>query len=114
VRLHGPWRAVTAALAVVHFGVPFFALLSRRLKRRRRPLALVAAWLLMAHLLDVYWIVMPTLSRDRLVFPWAVVTAFFALGLGTVLVALWRLDGKSGVPAGDPYLAESLHYRQAQ
>ena len=39
--------------------LPFFVLLSYDLKRRRGPLAAVAAWLLAAHYLDVHWLVMP-------------------------------------------------------
>jgi hypothetical protein len=111
-RIHGAWGAVGVALILSQFVLPFAALLSRSLKRNRRALALVAGWILMAHFVDLYWVVMPTLDPERLVFPWPAVTAFLGTGLATIVFVLWRLQGRNAVPVGDPYLAHSLRYRQ--
>ena len=56
------WGAASTILALVQFVLPFFALLSYDLKRRRGPLAAVALWLLAAHYVDVYWLVMLPLA----------------------------------------------------
>ena len=45
-RIQGPWRAISVALVVTQFVVPFFALLSYRIKHRPRLLAAASshAW----------------------------------------------------------------------
>ncbi len=58
-RARGGWATATVVLVLVQFVLPFFALLSYDLKRRRRPLTAVAAWLLVGHYLDLHWLVMP-------------------------------------------------------
>ena len=63
-RLHGSWRAGQHALAVGHFVVPFFFLLPRAIKRNGKALAAAAVWLLVMHLLDLHWLVMPSLHPD--------------------------------------------------
>jgi len=62
LRIDGGWLWVGAFLAVFHFLVPFFLLLSRDLKRDPRRLSWVAAWMLFVHWVDVYWLVMPHLD----------------------------------------------------
>jgi hypothetical protein len=54
------WRALAIFLIVFHFAVPFAALLSRRAKRRTLWLAGIAALLVIAHLADAFWLVVPT------------------------------------------------------
>ena len=62
LRIRGSWGGVGAFLALFHFLVPFFVLLSRDLKRSPKALAWVAAWMLLMHWVDLYWIVMPHLD----------------------------------------------------
>jgi hypothetical protein len=54
------WRALAIFLIAFHFAVPFAVLLSRRAKRRTLWLAGIAALLLVAHLADAFWLVIPT------------------------------------------------------
>jgi hypothetical protein len=54
------WRALAIFLVVFHFAVPFAVLLSRRAKRRALWLAGIAALLVVAHLADAFWLVVPT------------------------------------------------------
>jgi hypothetical protein len=112
VRLRTAWRPLGLALILVHFLIPFGALLSRNLKRSRRALGLVAAWMLGAHLADIYWVVMPNLAPQRVVIPWTFFTSFAGVGLAVLATTSFVLRGKSLVPAGDPYLAESIAFRQ--
>ena len=55
---------------------------------------------------------MPTLSPDSVAFHWTNVTAFLGIGLLAIAFVVWRLRGRYPVPVKDPYLADSLRYRQ--
>ena len=113
VRLKNDWAAVGVVLIFGQFFVPFGALLSRSLKRDRRKLALVAIWILVIHYVDIYWLVIPTLSPESLGFHWTSLTAFVGIGLLAMSFTVWRLRGRFTVPVKDPYLATSLGYRQS-
>ncbi len=112
VRAAGNWQLIGIALAVGHFLIPFFALLFRRVKRNRRALGVVAAWVLVFHYLDVYWIVMPALHPGSTWPNWTHLTALAGVGGVAVAFTLWMLRGGYTVPVGDPYLTASLRYRQ--
>lgn len=112
VRLKGDWAAIGVFLIVGHFVVPFFTLLSRSLKRNRARLALVAFWILLVHAVDLYWLILPTLSPEAAPFHWTMISAFIGVGGLSIAFALWRIRGHFTVPVRDPYLADSLAYRQ--
>lgn len=113
-RLTGKWLPITLFLFFGHFVLPFGALLSRNLKRTRSRLVVVATWLLLMHLVDLYWLVVPNFSKDN---PgdglhWTLFTSFIGMGFLSVGVAIWRIRGHFTVPVKDPYLSDSLRYRQ--
>lgn len=54
------WKAVAWVLAVCHFAAPLLILLSRRAKRAPAMLGALAWALLAAHLLDCWWLVIPS------------------------------------------------------
>jgi hypothetical protein len=112
VRLKGDWAAIGVFLILGHFLIPFGALLSRSLKRNRARLALVAFWILLVHAVDLYWLIMPTLNPEAVFFHWTMVTAFAGVGGLAVAFGLWRIRGHFTVPVRDPYLGDSLAYRQ--
>ena len=58
-RQHGGWAFVLPAVALLGFGLPFFMLLSRRLKRSTRGLAAAALLLLAAQLAYMCWVIVP-------------------------------------------------------
>jgi hypothetical protein len=111
-RFREGWRGVGIALIFFHFFVPFGALLSRSLKRTPKKLAMVGIWILCIHYVDIYWLVMPTLYPDGVSFHWTQPVAFLGIGLLAVAFGISRLRGRMAVPMRDPYLAESLRYRQ--
>ncbi len=110
LRIEGGWKPVAVFLALFHFLVPFFLLLSRDLKRSPKALSWMAGWMLLVHWVDLYWLVMPHLDAGgpRLS-PWDV-TAFVGVGGAAVAFLVFRMRGSAPVPVKDPYLADSLRY----
>jgi len=106
------WSWMGIFLIFGHFFFPFGALLSRSLKRDPKKLAGVAIWILLVNYIDIYWLVMPTLYPEGFTFHWTQPVAFAGIGLLAVAVGISRLRGQLPVPMRDPYLAESLRYRQ--
>jgi len=110
VRLHGGWKGVSAFLAVGHFIVPFFYLMGRTVKRKPVLLGLGAAWVLLMHLLDIAWIVLPSSHPEGLRLGVVELACYLAVG-GAFLAAIgWNLKRQALVPTGDPRLRESLAF----
>jgi hypothetical protein len=55
----GFWGSFSLILLIVHFVVPFPALLSRHIKRKNSVIAFWALWSLLACAVDLYWLIMP-------------------------------------------------------
>jgi len=111
-RFKDGWAGVGVVLIFCHFFIPFGALLSRSLKRTPHLLAGAAFWILLIHYIDIYWLVMPTLYPEGVSLHWSQPVAFVGVGLVAIATAIWGLRGRLPVPVRDPYLAESLRYRQ--
>ena len=107
-RQSGPWGGVSLALLVGHLLIPFLGLLSRGSKRRPAVLGFWAAWMLAAHWLDLYWLVMPGVAHERL--PLGVLDLCWLVGVGALyMAAVLRLVAAVPLlPQGDPRLGESL------
>ena len=109
-RLEGGWYTLTVALAVLHFLVPFFALLTRDSKGDIRRLLPVGLLMLGAHLLDMYWLIFPALEGGP-VFSWPELS-FALLFIGGSLLWLRRaFSVGEDMPVGDPLLQEGLEFR---
>ena len=108
-RQTGDWLGVGVLLAAGHFLVPFFLLLSRARKTDPNRIARIAIWILFIHYIDVYWIVMPQVNVTAIP-DWSNLTAFVGVGGLSIGAALMIFQGKSALPAKDPFLAESLAY----
>ncbi len=61
-RIRGSWGGVGLVLLIGHFIIPLLMLLSSEIKRDPRRLARLGAWLLLMHLVDIYWLVEPAAS----------------------------------------------------
>jgi hypothetical protein len=112
-RLEGSWEGVSLLLMAGHFGVPFFYLMGRDVKRRGWTLAVGGAWLLAMHFVDLYWQVMPTLHPEGVRPSPLDVAAFIAVGGCFVAAAGWLMRRQALVPLRDPRLAESLAFENA-
>jgi hypothetical protein len=112
-RLEGSWEGVSILLMAGHFGVPFFYLMGRDVKRRGWTLAVGGVWLLAMHFVDLYWQVMPTLHPDGVRPSPLDAAAFIAVGGCFVAAAGWLMRRQALVPLRDPRLAESLAFENA-
>src|SRR5689334_131245 len=112
VRANGSWGALALVVAVGQFAVPFLLLLSRELKRRPAALAAIGAWLVVMHLLDVYWLVLPAIHPDGIHVSWLDVAACLMVGGFATAAAVVRARAHGLVPLGDPYLETSVEYAE--
>jgi hypothetical protein len=109
-RYAGSWRTAGVVLLFGHFLVPFFLLLSRAAKRSPKALAALSVWLLAMHLLDLYWLVMPSLHPAGMVPTLLDATALIG-ACGVFLAAFGgALKRQALVPLRDPRLPESLTF----
>ena len=93
-----------------HFGIPFFYLMGRAVKRRGLTLAIGGSWMLGMHFVDLYWQVMPTLHPEGFSPSLLDVAAFLVVGGCFVTAASWLMRRQALVPLRDPRLAESLAF----
>lgn len=105
---HG-WYAVTIALAVGHFVVPFLMLMPRAAKRHPGSVMVASILLIGMHWLDLYWLIYPQFSQSP-VFGLLEVTAGLFCISATLVFAFWLARGSAMIPIRDPRLDESLIY----
>jgi hypothetical protein len=104
------WEYISVLLIVVHFAVPYFMLLSQDSKMDLKRLKFISIWILFAHLLDLYWLVMPSYSVSP-VFSWMEI-GFPLLSIGLVIVIfVWKMKRQNLIPIGDPKLQRGLEFR---
>jgi hypothetical protein len=109
-RWQNGWEYVSVLLILVHFAVPYFALLTQDSKMDPKRLKLMAIWILAAHVLDLYWLIMPTYSPQVTV-GWMEIL-FPVLAVGLVIVTLgWQMKRWNLVPVRDPKLQRALDFR---
>jgi hypothetical protein len=121
----GSWQTLSISLVVVHFAVPFWLLMSRNIKRRVGILAGGAVILLVMHIVEMYWIVLPNYVSDAAIkeaaqrgvdasgvfaFHWMDLACL--LGVGGVYFAfvLRNMAKHPVIPIGDPRLIRALKF----
>jgi hypothetical protein len=107
-RTQGNWAWLTFAIALFHFGLPFFILLGRRNKLQAQRLAFIAAFIVVVHAVDNYWNVEPAFHREHIYFSW--LDAVAPIGLGGIWAGLFlkQLRKYPLIPLNSPRLAEAL------
>jgi hypothetical protein len=107
-RLDHGWEAVSAAILLGHFALPFTLLLSQQLKHRSRALARVAIFILVMRWVDLVWIVEPMFRPEGFPIHWMDV----AIPAG--LVGIWlclfarNLGSRALLPLNDPFFKEAF------
>jgi hypothetical protein len=107
----GTWQGLSVALVMLHFFIPFWFLMSRNIKRKLPLLAAGSVCMVVMHVLEVYWIVMPNLGACA---P-SIIDLGCLLGVfGVYLAAVLRgMEDYSLVPIGDPRLVRALDFENA-
>lgn len=109
MRLEGAWWPATVALAVLHFPIPFFGLMSRHIKRNKVTLGIGAVYLLVIHWYDMYWLVAPNL-HDEPVIHAADIAAWVGIAGLIVAFVVWKARSVNLLATKDPRLARSLAF----
>ena len=94
-RIQTSWGWIAIALIVFHFFFPFFLLLSRDLKEKRKTLFGIALVIFILRYVDVFWLVKPAFAPANLAVSWLDFAA--TVGIGGVWLAcfLWIYSRES-------------------
>ena len=106
----GSWKYVSLLIVFGHFVLPFSVLLGRAAKRNFKVMAAMACWLLFIHVVDMYWLIFPTLHHHGVHLSW--IDAVVVIGIGGIFVStFWkRFVQNPIVPVQDPYLEQSRNF----
>jgi len=108
-RYEGGWMYMSLFMILFHFAIPFFALLSRTQKTNPNRLLFMSMWLLVAHYMDLYWVVMPANPHGGF---GLTDIGFVLFASGFVLFFFSFFAQKASLtPEKDPKLAHALEFR---
>ncbi len=107
-RVTEAWSPWSYGLVFTNFVIPFFGFLSRWTKRNPKVLMFWAAYTLVVHWVDIYWLIMPNMDAETV--PFSLVEITTALGaFGFFVWAYSRQATKHSLLAyGDPNLERCL------
>ena len=113
-RLEGSWAFISYSLIFGRFAIPFLLLLNRESKHNEKLLKITATLIVVMHIIEIHWIIMPVMHYSGISISWIDITTF--IGLGGIFFGLFfsTLKKHKLVPVNDPELNESLskHYHQ--
>jgi hypothetical protein len=108
-RWEGGWEWFSMFLILVHFLVPYFVLLSQDAKMDPRRLKFMALWILGAHWVDLYWLVMPSFGKTLSFSPADLAVPLIVSGL-VILMLAFKMKRHNLIPVGDPKLTRGLEF----
>jgi hypothetical protein len=109
-RFEGGWKWYAWGLVILHFFIPFFLLLSRDLKRRKDPLAAIAAGIFILSIADVIWQVVPAFYPEGFSLHWMDIAALAGIGGLWVAVFIRQLKRRSLLPVHDARVEEQYRW----
>lgn len=112
-RMRNGWEIVAIFLIGVHFALPFFLLLFRRVKRKASWLMGLAIAIFVVRLVDLYWLIVPAFFPERIHLHWLDLALLIAIGAGWTLIFLRQWRGKAILPLHDPHLGDE-HGQQTE
>jgi hypothetical protein len=113
-RITGVWGAIGVLLIIFHFAFPFLVLLSRDIKRNAKWLSLLAIFILVMRLVDMYYLIgpSPTIESHGLEVPFHLSWMDFVAPVAVGGIWLWWFFGelmkRPLVPINDPYLENAI------
>jgi hypothetical protein len=117
-RIRGGWGVIITLDFICHWLIPFTLLLSRDLKRNKKRLILVCRIMLVAVVLNLFWLIEPNFkdAARNLHFSWGILEY---VAVPVAMFAFWaayfctRLKTRPLVQINDPHLAEILEPEHA-
>jgi hypothetical protein len=117
------WWWVSMALIFLHFFLPFFLLLGYKTKVVLKRSVFVAVWILLFHLLDLYWNILPGKLNEPDAESYAYTVRQFSVGfydlcalVGIGGICLWAftrsMKKAEPIPVRDPNIGRSLNYHE--
>ena len=108
LRAQNGWTAISVALLVFKFIVPFLALLPRWAKRSESHLVAVSLLILVMQYLDIYWLVYPNFNDNVVVFGFYEISLLLGF-IGLFMLVVMRFFQRHNVVAvKDPRMHEAL------
>lgn len=114
-RMAGGWGVMGIALILLHFAFPYLVLLSRDVKRNSKYLAMLAIFILVMRLVDLYYMIGPaptTVSHGELGFHISWMDFLAPVAVGGIW--LWwffdELRKRPLVPINDPFLESAIEH----
>jgi len=112
-RWSGGWSVISVIVIITHFVVPFAALLSFPSKTNPARLKFISIWILIAHYIDLYWLIMPSFFIGGKVYTFSWLDIVFPIGaLGLIIIVFNRgVKMHNLIPLRDPKLQKGLNFR---
>jgi hypothetical protein len=107
-RIAGAWRWIAFVLLIFHFFAPFCFLLFRPIKRNPQFLIGIAALIFVAHIVDLWWMLAPSLYQTGFHISWMMPVAFVAIGAIWLTIFFTALAVKPLLPLNDPRFALAI------
>jgi hypothetical protein len=109
-RTYTGWGAIAIALMALKFAIPFFALMPQKAKESETVLLTIAGGILVGQWIDLYWLILPAFSPERVVLGWPEL----GVSLGFLGIFGWTVLGflaRHPVAAhGDPLFESSVRF----
>lgn len=109
-RSHGGWLYISVGLLIFRFAVPFLALLPRWAKRTPGHLTAVCVLILVMQYVDLYWLIYPNYSSEKVAFSWMEIGTFLGFMGVFGLVVTNFMSKYNLIPIKDPRKSESIHH----
>jgi MFS family permease len=104
-RIAGGWRWIAIVLLLFHFFGPFAFLLFRATKRSAKSLVAVAAIIFTTHVIDVWWLLAPSIYPSGFHLSWLAFAALFGIGGIWFAAFLKKIESQPLIPLNDPRFA---------
>ncbi|UUO04887.1 quinol:cytochrome C oxidoreductase [Blastopirellula sp. J2-11] len=108
VRQNDAWRSVSLVLLFGQFIIPFLGTMSRAVRRNKALMVGWAIFLLVMHWVDMFWLVMPQYSPEKLPLGWMELACLIGLGGFFIGNIAWIAAERRLLAIRDPRLPESL------
>jgi len=118
-RINGGWWVICSLDFICHWLVPFCLLLSRDLKRNKQKMIWICCWMIMARLIDMFWLIEPNFKNAAGNLTGEPLSILAYVTVPVTVLAAWaayyitQLMARPLVVVNDPHLEEMLEPEHA-